>query len=77
MSQLTGKNEQHHQRDNATPNFDDNEEFQNIEKQINNQIGKLTTEITTNIGSGLNKLKGFSRQKSSGSYYDGRNADIN
>jgi len=35
MSQLTSKND-FHQPNNNAPNFDDNEEFQNIEKQINN-----------------------------------------
>ena len=32
--------------------IDDSEEFENIENQINNQIGK----VTTNIGTGLNNL---------------------
>ena len=68
MSQLTSKNELHHESNNG---FDDNEEFQNIEKQINNQIGK----ITTGIGCGLNKLKTFGRQKSSRSS-EGMNSEM-
>jgi len=58
MSQLTNKNDTSSQND-AAPNFDDNEEFQNIEKQINNQIGKMTT----NIGQGINRLKTLTRQR--------------